>query len=176
MSPLPAAAATPRGQRGRKIGETLAPAILGDGRAAPLTLSLGQGNGSRRRRGSVRRKREGLAREGASRKAKVRFGRAQHGKRGSGSNRQAQAGQRQKQHIAKGQVDQRRAAGKASGHSRGIGGKRVASLARRGGDEVVSGWPAAVQAAKSSLGCRKVNLGTAIHRKGQWPSSRQNAP
>jgi len=64
----------------------------------------------------VRKKREGLASEDASKEAKARFGRAQHGERGSGSNRQAQAGQRQERHISKAQVGQLRALDKAPVH------------------------------------------------------------
>ena len=89
----------------------------------------------------------------------MRFDRAQHGERGGGPNRQAEVGQRQERHIAKGQVGQLRASGKGLVHSRGVGGKGVVSLARRGGDEVVSGWPAVAQAAKNGLGCRLPSRG-----------------
>jgi len=57
------------------------------------------------------------------------------------------------------QVGQHRAAGKAPVHGQGVGGKGVVSLARRGGDEVVSGRLAAAQAAKNGLGCRLPSRG-----------------
>ena len=72
--------------------------------------------------------------------------------------RQKQAGGKSG-HISKDQVGQLRASGKALVHSRGVGGKGVASLARRGSGEVVSGWPAVVQAVKSGLGCHLPSRG-----------------